>query len=69
MEDDSEADVEDEEDEADNNGNPSKSSSQGNQDSESSHVEDEENITESNVCCKQFVLLNSCSMNFEAGKD
>ena len=39
----------DEEDKANNNSNPSQISSQVSQDCESSHAEDEENITESNA--------------------
>ena len=39
------------------------------QDNVSDHVDDEENVSESQVCSKQFVVLNSYSMNFQAGKD
>ena len=38
-------------------------------DDDGDHVEEEENVAESQVCSKQFVVLNSYSVNFQAGKD
>ena len=32
-------------------------------------TETEYNVAENNVCSKQFVFLEYCSMNFQAGKD
>ena len=38
-------------------------------DDDGDHVKDEENVAESQVYSKQFGVLNSYSVNFQAGKD
>ena len=73
VKDDGEADVEDEVDFANNQGNncrPTSSiSSYYAPEAERDHVEDEESTAESQEYSKQFVVLNSYSMNFHAGKN
>ena len=73
VKDDSEADVEDEVDFANNQGNNcrpiSSISSHCAPEAERDHVEDEESTAESQEYSKEFIVLNSYSMNFHAGKN